>query len=59
MANMPQVLRLIKVPQTPGGSTALQDNELRMKDVEEGDLIAVIEGRNDYYWWKGEKEILF
>lgn len=54
MANMPQILRLVKLPQPPGTSTSLQDNELRMKDVQEGDLIAVIEGRNDYYWWKGE-----
>ncbi|OQR77315.1 hypothetical protein BIW11_07180 [Tropilaelaps mercedesae] len=54
LANMPQVLRLVKLPQPPGGSTALQDNELRMKEVQEGDLIAVIEGRNDYYWWKGQ-----
>ncbi|XP_018496050.1 uncharacterized protein LOC100907002 [Galendromus occidentalis] len=53
-ANQPQLLKLIKLPQTPGGSTALQDNELRMKDVVEGDIIAVIEGRNDYYWWKGQ-----
>ncbi|XP_022651046.1 uncharacterized protein LOC111246169 isoform X1 [Varroa destructor] len=54
LTNTPQVLRLVKLPQPPGASTALQDNELRMKNVQEGDLIAVIEGRNDYYWWKGQ-----
>lgn len=54
LTNTPQVLRLVKLPQPPGASTALQDNELRMKNVQEGDLIAVIEGRNDYYWWKGK-----